>query len=116
MSALQSSYITERLNNMIDLKLKEKFEAIFKDKRFFEPFSHEEVDREKQREIINVQLLKFLKEVSKIVPLKEAFNNIFIWCALCEPAVLHNDAIVIKMSVNFQLYHKSIVNLGSDMH
>jgi hypothetical protein len=45
MSSLQSEYLKAHLNDQVDLKLKEKFENIFKDRRIFEPYTYEEFDR-----------------------------------------------------------------------
>ena len=57
-----------------------------------------------------------LKEASKITPLSNVFNDTKLWVALTAPAWLYNDNIVTKLFVNFQLYHKSIVNLGTEQH
>lgn len=101
MSSLQSEFIKQQLNHQVDLKLQEKFENIFKDRRHFEPYTYEEMDRKQQRESVNVKVLRYLKESSKFVPLSEAFNDIGTWCAMCEPAIIYNDSITTKMSVNF---------------
>ena len=78
--------------------------------------TQEEDDRATTREKINTRLLKFLKLGNEIVPISEVFNDIFLWMAFTTHTWLYNGSMVTKMTVNFQLYHKSIVNLGSDIH
>ena len=101
MSSLQSELLKVHLNSQLDLKFQEKVENIFRDKRFFEPMSYEEEDRVTQREKINTKLLRFLKEINKIMPLNEVFNDLNLYCAMCLPTIIYNDNITTKISVNF---------------
>lgn len=94
----------------------EKYDNILKDKHFFEHAINEEDDREINRQKINTKLLGFLAEAKKIHPLGDSFNDLSTWCAMTNNLFLYNASITTKMSVNFQLYHKSIVNLGTDQH
>lgn len=89
---------------------------MFKDKQFFEPLTSEELTREQEREIVNIRLLRILKEAKKVGPLNEIFNDFPLFMAFVTQAFIYNDAITTKFSVNFQLYHKTIVFLGTDQH
>ena len=114
MSGLQADFLRVQLNSSIDLKYHEKVEEILKDKRFFEPMTYEEHDRTTHREKVNEKLFRFLKEASKIAPLSNTFNDIALYVALCKSTLIYDDNVVTKLSVNLQLYHKSIVNLGTE--
>jgi hypothetical protein len=98
------------------MDLMAKYDNILRNKQIFEPTSAEEDSREVNRQKTNTKLLHFLRESKKILPLNESFNDIYKWCAMTTGLFCYNPSITTKMSVNLQLYHKSIVNLGTDQH
>jgi hypothetical protein len=55
-----------------------------------------------------------MQEMDKIVPLKEIMNDMKIWGAVITYPHIFDMSISTKFVVNFQLYHKSIANLGTD--
>ena len=61
-------------------------------------------------------MFKLIKEANKVMPITEPLNDIFLWTALCTPAFQYTPEIATKLTVNFALYHKSIVNLGTEEH
>lgn len=68
------------------------------------------------RNKVNTRLLKYLAEAKKILPLKEVFNDTTLFSAFISAVYLYDEAISTKFVVNLQLYYKTIVNLGSEMH
>jgi acyl-CoA oxidase len=68
------------------------------------------------RDKVNQRLLKYLAEARKILPLKEVFNDTCLFSSFIQPIYLYDEAISTKIVVNLQLYYKTIVNLGSEIH
>ena len=116
MSSLQPEFITKWINYEVNLEILGKVQDIFKDRRLFEAPTLQEVDRDAQRISLNRKILHILKEWKKIAPLKDVFNDTNLWVAFNTPPFMHDANISTKLTVNFQLYHKSIVNLGTDQH
>lgn len=101
MSKLEADKIKMWMSNKIDLKYQSQIEEIFRDRKMFTPLTHVEEDRFTTRQRTNTMLLVFLKQASKIKPMGEVFNDIFLWVALTTPVFLNNDEIATKMAVNF---------------
>jgi hypothetical protein len=101
MSKLEADKIKMWMSNKIDLKYQSQIEEIFRDRKMFTPFSHVEEDRFTTRQNTNTMLLSLLNQASKIKPLGEVFNDIFLWVAMLTPVFLNNDEIATKMAVNF---------------
>jgi acyl-CoA oxidase len=50
------------------------------------------------------------------LPLKEVFNDTTRFISFISPIFLFDESISTKLVVNLQLYYKSIVNLGTEIH
>ena len=61
-----------------------------------------------------MRIIKCMKEMDKIAPLKEIMNDMRVWGAVVTYPHIFDMSISTKFVVNFQLYHKSIANLGTD--
>lgn len=57
-----------------------------------------------------------MKEAKKILPLKDVFNDTSIFITFAAPVFLYDMSISTKFVVNLQLYYKTIVNLGTEIH
>ena len=101
------------INYEINLDLQNRVQSIFKDRRIFEPPNLMETDRQTERIELNRKIFHILKEWKKIAPLKEIFNDTNLWVAFNIPPFMYDANISTKLTVNFQLYHKSLVNLGT---
>lgn len=115
-SSLQIPYLFGFLHQQLDLDYMAKVQAIFDDKRTFVPMTYEEDDRAAYRENINTKFLNLVRQLDKVKPLTELWNNYSLFISMGSNAFLYNDNIMVKISVNLQLYHKSIVYLGTEQH
>jgi acyl-CoA oxidase len=105
------------MNSQINIELVKKYERIFSDnKQFFIQETYEEDERHEKRIKVNQRLLKFIQEAKKILPLKEVFNDTALFFAFIMPIYNYNTAISTKFVVNLQLYYKTIINLGTEIH
>ena len=50
------------------------------------------------------------------MPLKDVFNDISLFVAFASPVYTYSVNISTKFVVNLQLYYKTIVNLGTEIH
>ncbi len=76
----------------------------------------EEDDRELTRAKANRRLLKYLSEARKILPLREVFNDTSKFISFIGPVYCFDESVSTKLVVNLQLYYKTIVNLGTEIH
>jgi len=94
-----------------------KYEHIIRANKFlFEQETFAEDSREAKRVKVNRRLLRYLQEARKILPLKEVFNDTPKFMSFVSPCYLFDEAISTKLVVNLQLYYKTIVNLGTEIH
>ena len=116
LSDLQVKYLEKEMNHAFDQEFFEKVTNIFLDKQIFVPANYEEDTREVLREKINTKMISVVKEINKIKPFSEVVNNFQHFITMCAPLLLYNDNLTTKFAVNLQLYHKSVVYLGTDQH
>lgn len=116
MSNLQPDVLKKWINYEVNLEIQDKVQDIFRDRRFFEAPTLQEVERDAERTDLNRKIMHILKEWKKIAPLKEIFNDTNLWVAFNTPTFMYDANISTKLTVNFQLYHKSLVNLGTEQH
>lgn len=116
MSKIQIDLLKREYNSEVDFEYMDQIDNIFKDKAFFEPATYEEDERTVAREKVNTRILRFIKEAKKIRPISDPINDINLWVAFMTTPFLYNDVLSTKLGVNLQLYHKSIVNLGTEQH
>lgn len=50
------------------------------------------------------------------MPLREVFNDTALFSAFLSPTYFYDESISTKIAVNMQLYYKTIVNLGTEIH
>jgi hypothetical protein len=118
MSDLQPEELKQFTNYEIDRELlyKATQHVYNSDKKLFEaPYLHE-VDRVTAREQVNTKVLKLIEEWKKIVPFKDLCNDLRLWMAIVVMPHAHDMSISTKFVVNLQLYHKSLVNIGTEQH
>ncbi len=88
------------LHQQVDLDYMQRVEAIFADRRTFPPMAFEEDDRGKERENVNTKFLNLIRELDKVKPLSEVWNNYSLFISLGSIAYLYNENIMVKISVN----------------
>ena len=97
-----------------------KFEKIacdiLSDKNFFERPAFEELTRDEERQVTNLRLKKFLKELKKHISFSELFGDITKFGLVCQQTFSLNENLSTKMVVSLQLYYKTIDNLGTEIH
>lgn len=116
MSNLQPDILKKWINYEVNLEIQDRVQDIFKNRRIFEAPSLQELDRDAERINLNRKCLYTLKEWKKIAPLKDIFNDTNLWVAFNTPTFMYDLNLCAKFTVNFQLYHKSLVNLGTEQH
>lgn len=117
MSNLEPKFLVQYLNPEVNAELAKKYEKMFQDnKHFFLPETYEEDERHEKRIKVNQRLLKIIAEAKKILPLREVFNDAALFFAFINTFYMYNPSISTKLVVNLQLYYKTIVNLGSEIH
>ena len=116
MSNLQPDILKKWINYEVNLEIQDRVQEIFKNRRIFEAPSQQELDRDAERINLNRKILYILKEWKKIAPLKDIFNDTNLWVAFNTPPFMYDANFSTKFTVNFQLYHKSLVNLGTEQH
>ena len=101
----------------INLELVEKYFNIFREnKHLYQQDTFEEDPRGLKRTKVNRRLLKYIGEARKIMPLREVFNDTALFTALITAPYLYDESISTKLVVNLQLYYKTIINLGTEIH
>ncbi|CDW72715.1 peroxisomal acyl-coenzyme a oxidase 3 [Stylonychia lemnae] len=117
LSTLDGKLVNRFIQREINLELYAKYENIIKDnKHIFQQETFEEDPRENKRANVNRRLIKYLSEARKILPLREVFNDTSLFIAFIFPVYLYDESLSTKLVVNLQLYYKTIINLGTEIH
>ena len=74
------------------------------------------MDRPSARNLTNKKVFKVIEEWKKIVDFKDLCNDLRLWIPIVIMPHAHDMSMSTKFVVNLQLYHKSIVNIGTDQH
>ena len=117
MSKVDAKHLYTSCVYEVNTDLTLQFEQIIRDNKFlFQQETFEEDSREGKRTKVNKRLLKYLEAAKKILPLNEVFNDTSKFMSFVSPCYLFDEAISTKLVVNLQLYYKTIVNLGTEIH
>lgn len=116
MSKLDPEFMRQEYNSELNFEQAKNFSNILNDKSVFESMTSSEYDRDLQRTKVNRKILRFITEAKKMYTLEQIFDDFGLFMNLCTPVNSYSGEMSTKFVVAYQLYYKTLRNLGSEIH